>query len=151
MLSVIMLVVTDSGPVLACFQWGFNYWTRPVSNFFINFVIVTYLWAIVHWAAMGLLPDTQNCRLRMRRECRERFLHHWLQRKPLVNDSGMHHGTYVTHMPWCISGSLNRGGGGNVLGIPGACATRDFAYLVRGPWWSQCAKLIGYLIPRGVN
>ena len=22
---------------------------------------------------MGLLPDTQNCRLRMRRECRERF------------------------------------------------------------------------------
>ena len=23
--------------------------------------------------AMGLLPDTQNCRLRMRRECRERF------------------------------------------------------------------------------
>ena len=26
---------------------------------------------------MGLLPDTQNCGLRMRRECRERFpLHH---------------------------------------------------------------------------
>ena len=24
-------------------------------------------------AAMGLLPDTLNCRLRMRRECRERF------------------------------------------------------------------------------
>ena len=23
--------------------------------------------------AMGLLPDTQNCGLRMRRECRERF------------------------------------------------------------------------------
>ena len=23
--------------------------------------------------AMGLLPDTQNCELRMRRECRERF------------------------------------------------------------------------------
>ena len=22
---------------------------------------------------MGLLPDTENCRLRMRRECRERF------------------------------------------------------------------------------
>ena len=25
------------------------------------------------WHAMGLLPDTQNCGLRMRRECRERF------------------------------------------------------------------------------
>ena len=35
---------------------------------------------------------------------------HRLQRKPLVNDPGMHHGTYVTHVPWCMSGSLNRGG-----------------------------------------
>ena len=26
-------------------------------------------------AYMGLLPDTQNCGLRMRRECRERFPH----------------------------------------------------------------------------
>ena len=25
---------------------------------------------------MGLLPDTQNCGLRMRRECRERFPRH---------------------------------------------------------------------------
>ena len=42
----------------------------------------------------GLLPDTQNCGLRMRRECRERFPRHRLQRKPLVNDPGMHHGTW---------------------------------------------------------
>ena len=62
--------------------------------------------------AMGLLPDTQNRRLRMRRECRERFPRHWLQRKPLVSDPGMHHGTCVTHVPWCMSGSLNCGGGG---------------------------------------
>ena len=28
---------------------------------------------------MGLLPDTENCVLRMRRECRERFpRHRWL-------------------------------------------------------------------------
>ena len=39
---------------------------------------------------MGLLPDTQNCRLCMRQECRERFLHHQLQRKPLVSDSVRH-------------------------------------------------------------
>ena len=45
-----------------------------------------------------------------------------LQRKPLVSDSGMHHGTCVTHVPWCMSGSLTRGGGENVSGIPGACA-----------------------------
>ena len=54
-------------------------------------------------------------------------------RKPLVNDPGMHHGTCVTHEPWCMSGSLTRSGGENVPGILGACATRNFTYLVRGP------------------
>ena len=33
----------------------------------------------------------------MCRECRERFPRHRLQRKPLVSDAGMHHGTCVTH------------------------------------------------------
>ena len=28
----------------------------------------------------------------------------------------------VTHVPWCMSGSLTNGDGENVLGIPGACA-----------------------------
>ena len=44
------------------------------------------------------------------------------QRKPLVSDPDMHHGTCVTHVPWCMSGSLTCGNGENVLGIPGACA-----------------------------
>ena len=34
-----------------------------------------------------------------------------------------------------MPGSLTRGGVGNVPGIPGACATRNFTYLARGPWW----------------
>ena len=55
------------------------------------------------------------------------------KRKPLYSDHGMHHGTCVTHVPWCMSGSLTHGGGENVPGIPGACATRNFTYLVRGP------------------
>ena len=70
----------------------------------------------------------------MRLECRECFPHHRLQRKPLVSDPGMHHDTCVTHVPWCISGSLTHSGGENVPGIPGACATRNFTYLVRGPY-----------------
>ena len=45
-----------------------------------------------------------------------------LQRKPLVSDPGMHHGTCMTHVPWCMSGSFNCGDGENVPGIPGACA-----------------------------
>ena len=32
----------------------------------------------------------------------------------------------VTHVPWCMSGSIIRDGGENVPGIPGACATRNF-------------------------
>ena len=70
----------------------------------------------------------------MRLECRERFPRHRLQRKPLVSDPGMHHGTCVTHVPWCMSGSLIRSGEENVPGIPGACASRNFAYLARDPW-----------------
>ena len=62
------------------------------------------------------------------------FPRHWFQRKLLVSDPGMHRGTCVTHVPWCMSGSLTRGGGENVPGIPGACATRNFAYLARGPF-----------------
>ena len=44
------------------------------------------------------------------------------QRKPIVSDPGMHHGTCVTHVPWCMSGSLTCVDGENVPGIPGACA-----------------------------
>ena len=50
---------------------------------------------------MGLLPDTQNCGLRMRRECRERFLR--------VRDPDRHHDTCVTHVPWCMPGTLTSG------------------------------------------
>ena len=50
------------------------------------------------------------------------FPRHWFKRKPVVCDPGMHHGTCVTHVPWCMSGSLTCGDGENVPGIPGACA-----------------------------
>ena len=92
-----------------------------------------YILQMSYKLVMGLLPDTKNCVLRMGRECLERFPRHRLQRKPLVSDTGMHHGTCVTHVPWCMSGSLTRGGGENVPGIPGACATCNFKYLARGP------------------
>ena len=62
---------------------------------------------------------------------------HRLQRKPLLKDHGMHQGTCVTHVPWCMSGSRTRSGRENVPGIPGACTTHNFTYLVRGPWSSN--------------
>ena len=66
----------------------------------------------------GPLTRYVNCELRMRRECRERFPRHRLQRKPLVRYPGMHHGTCVTHVPWCMSGYLTRGGGETFPAFP---------------------------------
>ena len=92
---------------------------------------------------MGLLTDSQNCGLRMGRECRERFPRHRIQWKPLISDPGMHQGTCVTYVPWCMSGSQTSGGGKNVPGIPGACATRNFAYLERGQWHGHTLSFTG--------
>ena len=56
-----------------------------------------------------------------------------------VSDSDMHHDTCVTHVPWCMPGSLTTFplksvSGKNVQGIPVACTNRNFTHLVRGPW-----------------
>ena len=40
----------------------------------------------------------------------------------LTSDPSMHHGTCVTHVPLCMSGSLTYDGGENIPGIPCACA-----------------------------
>ena len=50
---------------------------------------------------------------------------------PRVSDPDIHHGTCVTHVPWCMPGSLTSG---PRPGIPGTCVTCKFTYLVRGPW-----------------
>ena len=46
---------------------------------------------------------------------------------PRVSGPDMHHGTCVTHVLWSRWRE-------NVPCIPDACATPNFAYLVRGPW-----------------
>ena len=56
------------------------------------------------------------------------------QRKPPVSDPGKHHGTCVTHVPWCMSGPLTCGCRENVPGIPQRMRTRNFTYLARGPY-----------------
>ena len=120
-----------------------------IRRYFLNMLFRSCQWSVLGWrpayghmdvgyvqplstAMIKTLGMGLNCGLRMRRECRERFPRHWLQLKPLVSDPGMHHGTCVTHVPWCMSGLLTRGGGGNVPGIPGACATHNFKFLARG-------------------
>ena len=66
----------------------------------------------------------------MRREYRESFLatslkrNHWLAIPACIPARAS-----------CMSGSLNRGNGENVPGIPGACATHKFKYLAKTPLW----------------
>ena len=60
--------------------------------------------------------------------------------------ANLHYGTSATHVPWCMSGSLSRGGRENVPGISGAFATCNFVYLVRGqasPILRATALIIG--------
>ena len=88
----------------------------------------------------------------MQQECRERFLRHRLQRKSLVSDLGMHHGTCVTHVSWCMPGSLTSGIGEIVQGTHSACATRIFTYLARDPLhWYQIICWFAWLSVRYVT
>ena len=72
--------------------------------------------------------------------------HRRFQRKPLVSDPGMHHGTCVSHVPWCMSGSLTCGDGENVPGIPGACAPAILRI------WQEVhglkSKVVGWLLTK---
>ena len=55
-------------------------------------------------SGMGLLPDMWNCGLRMRRECQERFPRHRRLVIPTCITARA-----VTHVRWCMPGSLTRG------------------------------------------
>ena len=58
-------------------------------------IIMNWLLLLYQVLAIGLLPYAQKYGLRMHRECRERFP------ATAVSDLDMHHGTCVTHVPWC--------------------------------------------------
>ena len=84
--------------------------------------------------SMVLLADTQNWWLRMRLECRERFRRHCGLAIPTCIKAR----ACRMHRDAC-EGLLNNGFfeigcGEDAPGIPCACATHNFAYLVRGPW-----------------
>ena len=84
--------------------------------------------------SMSLLPDTQNCGLRMRWEYRERFSHHrWLAILTCIMERASRTCRDACRYRY-LAVSFEVGGGENVPAIPGACATLNFAYLVRGPW-----------------
>ena len=64
-----------------------------------------------------------------------RFPHHRLK-KDTASQRSRHASRHVRHACTVMDvGIANPQWRGNVPGIPGACATRNFTYLVRGPYW----------------
>ena len=97
-----------AGPTLVSFsreKWGTsrgghnvgNYHCRSFEDRFLHRLDWLNEWVQGVATTLGLLPDTQNCGMSMRRECREHFRRYRLQRKLLVSDPDMHHGTCVRH------------------------------------------------------
>ena len=88
----------------------------------------------VHFAANGSLTRYVKWRVAHAPEMPGTF-----SPPPRVSDPDMHRGTCVTHVrdacrDWKLALSLEVCGGENVPGIPGACATRNFTHLARGPF-----------------
>ena len=82
--------------------------------------------------------------LRMRQECPGTFS------PPLrVSNPDMHHGTCVTHVPWCMSGPLTSGfpwsqWRGKRSRHSRRMRKQNFAYLVRGSWHQHCCGWFWY-------
>ena len=74
-----------------------------------------------------------------------------ITKKPLVNDPGMHRGTCLMHLPWCMSRSLTRGGEKNVPGIPDACAILGFWHMEGWKQISNAVYIISYAIKKMIS
>ena len=111
-----------------------NNMTIERQGFYIQaFVVNMVITCMLHLTVNGSLTRYVKLRVAHAPGMPGTFSPPRLQRSPPVSDPGMHHGTCVTHVRWCMLGSLTRGGGENVPDIPGACATRNWTYLARGP------------------
>ena len=91
------------------------------------------------WGRMSLLPNTSNCGCACAGNARNGFpattgkQSRYASRHVRDARAVMHAGIANSRFPF------NSAAGENVPGIPGACATRNFTYLVRGPW---CGRLL---------
>ena len=99
---------------------------------YISSVLMAY--SVTYGYTMGFLPNTSNCGCACAGNAGNVF--------PATAVKQSRHATRHVRdaravMHARITNSrfpLNSAAGENVPGIPGACATRNFTYLVRGPW-----------------
>ena len=72
-----------------------------------------------------------------------------IQRKLRVSDPGMHYGTCVTHVPWCMSGSLYPQWWGKRSRHSRRMRIRNLTYLARGLCYdSKCIHVIHLSVVR---
>ena len=121
--SVVQVAMTQlfKGYFLFC-CWMFDMLTHCNDGVGIYRRTIPMQWLLLPWHCLsnhGPLTRYVECGLRMCRECRERYSRDRHQRKPLV--------TCMSHVPWCMSGSLTRSRHSQRMLNP------QFAYLVRGP------------------
>ena len=114
--TILWLKNFKSTHILSCFE---NLTAHAVGNKGCNFGSVSVCLYVVTWASYQI-RKIAGCACAG--NAGNVFPRRRFQRKLLVSDPGMHHGTCVTHVPWCMSGSLTCGDGENVPGIPSACA-----------------------------
>ena len=107
-------------------RWGLD-WT-PWGNMrsYIQYTVIG--WYYVTWASYQI-RKIAGCACAG--DAGNVFPATYFKGNPLVSDPGMHHGTFVTHVPWCTSGSLTRCGRENVPLIPGKYM-RNLQFYVSG-------------------
>ena len=116
--------------ILSLIGWGQQIWSISWCNFLSRlWHTCTYTDVHAHTYIHGPLTRCVKWRVAHAPGMPGTFLRHRIQTKPLVSDHSMHFG--IVNPRWR----------GKHPGIPGACATHDFTYLVRGP----CTCLRGYI------
>ena len=109
----LLVVIAGATFVVLCYivkslklVWRFDTckWNLWVPDRQISYRDLTWIWGTrTVVPVIGLIPDKQHCGLRMRWGPGTFFL------APQVSDLDMHHGTCLTHVPWCTLGSLTSG------------------------------------------
>ena len=104
-------------------------------------------WMIIKHIKLQPIVNTKRCKIVLH-ESLDRYANMWvahapgmpgtLSPPPRVSDPDIHHGTCVTHVTWCMPGSLISG----LLwrrwrGKRYRHFWRNFAYLSRGPCWTS--------------
>ena len=125
--NVFFRLVRSSWNIFVCFYWD----PRPESS--VTWGDVSGRSGVPWFSRRRHGPLTRYVKLRIAL---------LISNETAISDPGMHPGTCVTHVLRCMSGSLISGGGENVPGIPGACATRNFTYLARGSWHGLFSELL---------